>query len=154
MPHGCISFGGSAASCCGAGCGAGAGARRAPSCYVPVVEGPGTDGRSPMSDYVPGAVFARSREALAQAEGWLAGAEAAGLGPAGLEAELAARGREIAQLLRQDHLPARAAAGPRLVPVAGPDGICRRRAGRGHDRTLASVPGPVTVSRIAYRAPG
>ena len=107
-----------------------------------------------MSEYVPGAVFARSREALAQAEGWLAGAEAAGLGLAGLEAELAARGREIARLLLQDHLSARAAAEPRLVQVAGPDGIGRRRAERGHDRTLASVLGPVTVSRIAYRAPG
>src|SRR5689334_23723914 len=70
---------------CGAGCRAGAGARRAPSCYVPVCQGPGTDRRSPMSGYVGDGVFARSREAFARAEQWLAGAEAAGLGLAGLE---------------------------------------------------------------------
>src|SRR5947199_10840717 len=36
-------------------------------------------------EYVPGEVFARSREAFAQAELWLAGAGAAGLGHAVLE---------------------------------------------------------------------
>src|SRR5690349_3321636 len=72
-----------------------AGARRAPSCYVPVCRRPGTDRRSPMTEYVPDGVFARSREALARAEQWLAGAEAAGAGLAGLEGELQVRGREI-----------------------------------------------------------
>jgi hypothetical protein len=107
-----------------------------------------------MSEYVPGEVFARSREAFARAEGWLAGAEAAGLGLAGLEGELAVRGRELARLLLQDYLFARAAAEPRLARVTGPDGICRGRAERGHARKLASVLGPVTVTRIGYRAPG
>jgi hypothetical protein len=107
-----------------------------------------------MSEYVAGAVFARSREAFAQAEQWLAGPEAAGLGHAALEKGLAARGQEITRRLMQDHLAALAAAEPRLAQVTGPDGVVRRRAEAGHARVLASVFGPVTVSRIAYRAPG
>jgi hypothetical protein len=107
-----------------------------------------------MSGYAPQAGFARSREAFAQAEEWLAGAEAAGLEHGVLEEQLEARGREIVRRLLQDHLDARAAAEPRLAQVTGPDGICRRRAEREHTRPLASACGPVVVSRIAYRAPG
>jgi hypothetical protein len=107
-----------------------------------------------MSGYVDDAAFARSREALARAEQWLAGGEAAGLGLAGLEEKLTVRGREIARLLLQDHLNARAAAEPRLARVAGPDGICRTWAEAGRARQLSTVLGPVVVSRIAYRAPG
>ena len=107
-----------------------------------------------MPEYVADAVFARSREAFARAEEWLARPDTAGLELAGLEEELQVRGREITRQLLQDHLDARAAAEPRKEQVAGPDGICRRRAEAGHARTLASVFGPVTVTRIAYRAPG
>ena len=96
--------------------------------------------------------FARSREAFAQVQEWLAGPQAAGLDHAAVEEELAARGREIQRLLLQDHLDARAAAERRLAQVTGPDGITRRRAERGHARPLASVFGPVRVTRIAYRA--
>jgi hypothetical protein len=98
--------------------------------------------------------FERSREAFAQTQEWLAGPEAAGLGHAAVEEELSARGREIQRLLFQDHLDARAAAELRLVRVAGPDQVVRTRAERGHGRQLASVFGPVVVSRIAYRARG
>jgi hypothetical protein len=98
--------------------------------------------------------FERSREAFGQVQEWLAGPEAAGLDHAAVEEELSARGREIQRLLLQDHLDARAAAEPRLAEVSGPDGITRRRAGRGHARRLASVFGPVMVTRIAYRAAG
>jgi len=107
-----------------------------------------------MSQYAPDGVFARSREAFARAEEWLAGPEAAGLGLAGLEDQLADRGRELLRLLLQDHLFARAAAEPRLARVTGPDGVCRTRSETGHGRGLSSVFGPVAVSRIAYRAPG
>jgi hypothetical protein len=107
-----------------------------------------------MSGYVAEAGFARSREAFADAEQWLAGAEAGGLGLAGLEDQLAVRGREIQRRLLQDHLCARAAAEPRLARVTGPDQVVRTRSEPGHDRTVASVFGPVVVSRIAYRAPG
>jgi hypothetical protein len=107
-----------------------------------------------MPEYVPDEVFARSREVFARAEGWLAGPGAAGLGHAVLEEELAVRGQQIARQLLQDYLDARAAAEPRREQVTGPDGVCRGRAERGHARTLASVLGPVTVTRIGYRAPG
>ena len=107
-----------------------------------------------MSQYAPGEVFARSREAFAQAEQWLAGPQAAGLDHAALEKGLAVRGREIQRRLLQDHLDARAAAEERRPQVTGPDGICRTRTEAGHDRALASVFGPVTVTRIGYRAPG
>jgi hypothetical protein len=107
-----------------------------------------------MSEYVPDAAFARSREAFGEAERWAAGAGAAGLGHAAVEKELAGRGREIARLLLQDHLDARAAAEPRQAQVTGPDGIARTRAEAGHGRPLASVVGPVRAARIAYRAPG
>jgi hypothetical protein len=107
-----------------------------------------------MSQYAPGEVFARSREAFAQAEQWLAGPGAAGLDHAALERGLAARGREIQRRLLQDHLDARAAAEQRREQVTGPDGIGRGWAEAGHGRALASIFGPVVVSRIAYRAPG
>ena len=48
----------------------------------------------------------------------------------------------------------RAARERRRAQVAGPDGITRTRAEVGHTRPLSTVFGPVTVSRIAYRAPG
>jgi hypothetical protein len=107
-----------------------------------------------MSGYAAGAGFARSQEAFALIEGWLDGPEAAALDHAAVEEGLEARGREMLRLLFQDHLDARAAREQRLEQVTGPDGIARRRAERGHCRPLASVFGPVQVSRIAYRAPG
>jgi hypothetical protein len=107
-----------------------------------------------MSGYAQEAAFARSREAFTQAEQWLAGAEAAGLDHAALERQLEARGREIQRRLLQAHLDLRAACEQRREQVTGPDGITRRRAERGHARPLSSVFGPVTVTRIAYRAPG
>jgi hypothetical protein len=107
-----------------------------------------------VSEYVAGEVFAWSEEAFAQAEGWLAGPEAAGLGHAAVEEELAARGKEIERLLFQAYLAVRAAAEPRLAVVTGPDGVARTRGERGRTRALASIFGPVAVSRIAYRAPG
>jgi hypothetical protein len=106
-----------------------------------------------MSGYASGAGFARSREAFAAAEEWLAG-PAAGLGLAAVEEGLAVRGLEIQRRLLQDHLFARAAAEPRLARVVGPDGITRTRAERGHVVSVSSVFGPVRVPRIAYRAPG
>jgi|HubBroStandDraft_5_1064220.scaffolds.fasta_scaffold56420_1 hypothetical protein len=107
-----------------------------------------------MSEYAPDAAFARSREAFAQIEGWLDGAEAARLEHGVLEEDLEARGREVLRLLLQDHLDLRAAREQRQAGVTGPDGAARTRAEAGHTRPLATVFGPVTVSRIAYRAPG
>lgn len=107
-----------------------------------------------MPGYAPEAGLTRSRVAFAQVEGWLGGPEAAGLDHAALEEQLAARGREMLRLLLQDHLDLRAASELRREQVTGLDGVTRRRAEAGHARPLSSVFGPVTVSRIAYRAPG
>ena len=107
-----------------------------------------------MPGYAVKTAFARSREAFAQAVEWLGGAQAAGLGHAALEERLEERGREMLRLLLQDHLDLRAVAEQRRPQVAGCDGIIRTRAEAGHARALSTVFGPVTVSRIAYRAPG
>jgi hypothetical protein len=111
------------------------------------------DGRGLMAEHSVEESFARSQEAFAAAREWLAG-PAAGLDHAAVEEGLAARGREIQRLLFQEYLDEQAAAEPRLVQVTGPDAVTRTRAERGHARLLASVFGPVTVSRIAYRAAG
>lgn len=107
-----------------------------------------------MPGYVPGEAFTRSREAFERTVGWLEGPEAAGLDHAAIEERLAAEGRETQRLQLQEHLDLRAAREPRRADVAGDDGIARTRAEKGHSRALASVFGEVTVSRIAYRAPG
>src|SRR5580658_125237 len=107
-----------------------------------------------MSGSLAEGSFERSREAFGRVQEWLAGPEAAGLDHGAVEEELTARGREIARLLLQDHLDARAAAEPRLARVAGPDGITRTWAEAGRTRQLSTVLGPVVMSRIAYRAPG
>jgi hypothetical protein len=107
-----------------------------------------------MSGYVAGEVFAGADEAVAETEEWLAGPGAAELGHAGVEERLTERLREIGNRLFQGFLAVRAAAEPRLPGVTGPDGVARTRAERGRTRALSSVFGPVTVSRIAYRAPG
>jgi hypothetical protein len=103
-----------------------------------------------MSEYAAVEAFARSQEAFALIVGWLGGAEAAGLGHAGLEE---ARARELARLLQQDYLDLRAAQEQRQEQATGPDGVPRTRAEVGHARPLSAVFDPVTVSRIAYRAP-
>jgi hypothetical protein len=107
-----------------------------------------------MSEYAPEVAFARSREVFAQTGEWLQGPEAAALEHGELEELLEARGREMMRLLLQGHLDLRAARERRQEQVTGPDGVPRTRAERGHCRQLSSVFGPVTVSRIAYRAPG
>ena len=107
-----------------------------------------------MPDYAVGEAFARSREAFAEAEAWLGGPLAAGLEHGELEGQMESRGRELLRLMLQDHLDLRAAREPRAAGAAGADGAWRTRAERGHSRLLASVFGPVTVTRIAYRAAG
>ena len=98
--------------------------------------------------------FAASRELFGELTGWLDGVEAAGLTHAGLEDELGSRGRELTRALLQDHLDLRAVREERRDQVAGADGVTRTRAEAGHTRPLGTVFGEVTVSRIAYRAPG
>lgn len=109
-----------------------------------------------MSGYVPDPadVFAGADGSFADLKGWLDGGEAAGMDHAELEKQVGARGRELQRQLLQAHLDLREAREVRRPAVTGADGIIRTRAEKGHARTLASVFGLVTVSRIAYRAAG
>jgi hypothetical protein len=54
----------------------------------------------------------------------------------------------------QGQLDLRALCEQRRGDVVGADGIPRRRVEKGHTRPLATVFGQVTVTRMAYRAPG
>ena len=66
------------------------------------------------------------------------------------------RGREVQRQLLQDHPGLRAIREQEALP-AGRDqrrAEGRGRIERGHERGLATVFGPVTVRRLAYRAPG
>ncbi len=98
--------------------------------------------------------FAESRECFGELEDWLASEEAAGLQHAELEDQLEVRGRELVRRMFQGHLDLLAAREERRDDVTGGDGIARTRAEKGHSRALATKFGQVTVSRIAYRAPG
>jgi len=71
-----------------------------------------------------------------------------------LEDLLTERGRQLMRQLLRDHLDLRALReeadhAAAAVVVAG-----RSRVERGHGRALATVVGPVTVRRLAFRAPG
>src|SRR5664279_1789889 len=72
-----------------------------------------------------------------------------------LEEHLSSCGRALLKLLLQDHLDLRASRErPQPGPVTGADTLTRTRIETGHQRGLATVFGPVTVTRIGYRAPG
>jgi hypothetical protein len=110
-----------------------------------------------MPGYVPepdGDVFGAADESFAALKGWLESEEAAGADHAELERQVSVRGRELQRQLLQAHLDLREAREKRVAAVTGPDEVTRTRAEKGHARTLASVFGPVTVTRIAYRAAG
>jgi hypothetical protein len=102
---------------------------------------------------ITGAAFQRSRGRFDTVTAWLGGGASAPATHAELEAQLQTRGRDLLRQLLQD--PWTSAPRERL----GLPGERRRRVDHrylesGHDRGLASVLGPVSVTRIAYRAPG
>jgi hypothetical protein len=84
----------------------------------------------------------------------LAGGEAGLLRHGELEERLSVSGRELLRSLFQDHVDLRAAREVRCGGVVGADGVERTRVESGRSRQLATVVGQVTVSRMAYRAPG
>ena len=99
--------------------------------------------------------FTASREQFDQLLGFLDGTDAAAMAHAHLEDHLSSRGRQLLKLLLQDHLDLRASREqPQPAPVTGADTVTRTRIETGHQRGLATVFGPVTVTRIGYRAPG
>ena len=99
--------------------------------------------------------FSASREQFDQLLGFLNGTDAAAMAHAHLEEQLSSRGRQLLKLLLQDHLDLRASREQsQPAPVTGADTVTRTRIETGHQRGLATVFGPVTVTRIGYRAPG
>ncbi len=99
--------------------------------------------------------FDRSRRLFEEVVAGLADPGCGELTHAQLEDQLTERSRELVRSLFQDHLDLRASREQRLPDgAAGADGVVRARAERGHQRELATVFGTVTVTRIAYRAPG
>jgi len=100
--------------------------------------------------------FARSRICFESLAEDLAGDRAGEMTHDQLEELVEARGRELERQLLQDHLDLRALREEQALP-AGRDqrrAEGRGRIERGHERGLATVFGPVTVRRLAYRAPG
>jgi hypothetical protein len=96
--------------------------------------------------------FTASREHFELLVDFLTGDDAAGLQHAQLEEHLAEAGRELIRLLQQDHANLRAVREQRLGEVAEADGTIHTRLEHGHARTLATIFGPIQVSRMAYRA--
>ena len=107
---------------------------------------------APLSGATAG--FAGSRERFETVLGWLGGEQAGTLEHSELEAHLQADARELFRQLYQDHLDLRAEREPRIAVVADAEGVAHGSAEPGHTRGLATVFGPVQVTRIAYRARG
>lgn len=110
-----------------------------------------------MEQYAPvGDVqgFEQSRARFESLVALLTGPEAGGWTHADLEEQVQVHGRELLRCLVQDHLDLRAVRERRVDEVVGSDGVARRAAERGHQRSLLSVFGQVTVDRIAYRGAG
>ena len=112
-----------------------------------------------MEEYVLGELRAsveRIVPGLGELAGMLAGLVAELAGGAvtldAMEQLVMVQGRELLRAVLQHGLDARAAAEPRLAQVTGSDGVTRRRAERGHARTVVTTAGAVRVARIAYRA--
>jgi hypothetical protein len=85
---------------------------------------------------------------------WLSGDQAAGMTHGELEERLHTEGLGLLRQLLQDSLDLQAVREERLTEVVDADGYRRGRAETGHARALATRFGRVTVTRIAYRAPG
>jgi hypothetical protein len=71
-----------------------------------------------------------------------------------LEEWLTVDSRELVRQLFQDHLDLRAVREQRHREVVDASGLAHTRVEPGHQRSLATVFGEVTVTRMAYRAPG
>lgn len=99
------------------------------------------------------AAFTAAEACFATIQDWLDGADSSALDHGELETQLDTRGRELLRQLLQDHLELRAVREDRIV-VHDSDGARRTRTEAGHARVLATIFGEVTVTRLAYRAPG
>ncbi|WP_327323813.1 hypothetical protein OG735_15835 [Streptomyces sp. NBC_01210] len=95
--------------------------------------------------------FAAARGLFDQVTKELGSPEVAALTHSQLEDLLGARMREVTRQLFQDHLRLRTLTEQRLPEVVDATELERTRIERGRSRTLATVFGKVTVTRIAYR---
>lgn len=110
-----------------------------------------------MSAYareVPAGEFGRSRELFEEVVAGLVDPGTGLLTHGELEDRLTVSARDLMRCLLQDHLDLRAAREERREAPVGCDGVARTRVERGHRCGLATVFGAVTVTRMAYRAPG
>jgi hypothetical protein len=98
--------------------------------------------------------FGPSRAGFEALIGFFAGAAAAGMAHADLEARLKADGLEVLRQVLQDHFDLRAAREQRVEVPMGSDGRARPYVEAGHTRPLVTIFGPVAISRLAYRAKG
>lgn len=95
--------------------------------------------------------FCVSREAYRVLEASMTSPRARAMRHEELEEHLAEAGREFLRVMFQSHLRLRALTEPRAAQVADREGIGRNWIERGRSRELATLFGPVTVARIAYR---
>ena len=98
--------------------------------------------------------FGRSRACFEGLIGTLADPGGGWLTHAQMEEQLTALSRELVRTLHQDSLDLRAAREKRHGRVTGSDQVARGIVEQGHDRTLATVFGEVTLTRMAYRRRG
>lgn len=97
--------------------------------------------------------FARATICFEELTGELGSPGAGRLTHDELEDLLTERGRQLMRQLLQDHLDLRALR-EEADHAAAAVAAGRSRVERGHGRALATVVGPVTVRRLAFRAPG
>src|SRR5512144_1402209 len=97
------------------------------------------------------AAFVESRSCFEGLIGFLDSHAAVELQHGELEDRLLADGRELLRRLLQDHLDLRAAREQRIEELVDCDGVPRIAVERGDERSLSTVFGGVSVSRLAYR---
>ncbi|MFE3546673.1 ISKra4 family transposase [Nocardia sp. NPDC059177] len=105
-------------------------------------------------DAATSGTFGRSRQLFADLEAELTAPATDGLTHDELEDLLSERGRTLMRQLFQDRADLRACREQRRSAVTDTTGVTHNRVEPGHATTLTTVFGPVTATRIAYRAPG
>ncbi len=98
--------------------------------------------------------FAGSRELFEAELLWLAGEEAGGLSHGELEDRLLVNSRELYRRMLDEHLDLRAEHEIQIGEVRAAGGKRHGNVEHGHERSLVSVFGEVSVRRLAYRARG
>jgi len=98
--------------------------------------------------------FGRSRACFEEVIGTLADPAGGRLTHAQMEEQLTALSRELVRTLHQDSLDLRTAREQHRGRITGSDQVPRGIVEQGHERTVATVFGEVTVTRMAYRRRG